>query len=270
MLAMDGALGFVRRVPLDRSGARWAVLREPAGLDEEGVGGTTSLDAIRLLDRLLVREPGCAVEPGGAATLPLPERDLLLAAAWRMAAGSRIVDSLTCSSCGARFDVDFDLDDVVADVRASAGAFPSVDGVYALPSGARFRLPTGEDERAVLGLAEDEAETALLARCVVGGEPPSDTSELVAAMEQVGEGIDVEFDVPCAECAAAHRVRFQMQDYLLGAFAADRSGLVDDVHRLAAAYRWSLSEILALPRARRRAFVALLAGDAVPIEAGWQ
>jgi hypothetical protein len=269
MSTLERALGSVRRVPLDSSGGRWAVLREPAGIDEDGVGGRSSLEAIRLLDRLLVHETGAAARPGAAATLPLPERDLLLAAAWRMASGPTIADSRTCSACGARFDIDFDLDAVVEQARAAMGSLPVEDGVYVLPSGVRFRLPTGEDERAVLGLPDDEAEAALLARCLVAGDPRVDGPEVVAAMEQVGEGLDVDLDAACAECGHPHRVRFQIQDYLLGAFTADWSGLVDDIHRLAIAYHWSLGEILALPRARRRAFVALLDGDAAGRPATW-
>lgn len=266
---LEGALGSVRRVPLDSTGGRWAVLREPAGIDEDGVAGRTSLDAIRLLDRLLVREVGAAVEPGTAATLPVPERDVLLAAAWRMTSGPTIADSLTCAECGARFDIDFDLDAVVEQARAAMGGLPVADGVYTLSSGARFRMPTGEDERAVLGLVEEEAAAALLARCLVAGDPQRDGPDVVAAMERVGEGLDVDLDARCVECGHPHQVRFQIQDYLLGAFAADWSGLAEDIHRLAIAYRWSLGEILALPRARRRAFVAILDGDAASRPATW-
>ena len=270
MLTADATLGAVRRVPLDRSGGRWAALREPAGLDEEGVGSRGSLDAIRLLDRLLVQEPGAAVQPGDAEALTLPERDLLLAAAWRMAAGPRVVDTLTCAACGSPFDLDFSLDDLVEQVRLATGELPADQGVYQLPGGVRFRLPTGADERAVLGLPEDQAERALLARCIVEGDPDIDGPAAVAAMERVGSGVDVEFDAACPECGHAHAVRFQMQDYLLGAMAAEWGGLVDDVHRIALAYRWSLHEILSLPRARRRAFVALLDGDPVPRARTWR
>jgi len=259
-----GALGTVRRVPLDRVGVRWALLREPVGLDEEGVGGRGTLEAIRLLNRLLVDEPGTSAAPGAAASLTVPERDLLLAAVWRMARGPKITGTLTCASCAAPFDFDFSLDDLVEHVRSALGDLPVQDGVYTLPGGCRFRLPTGEDERALVGLPEDEAERALLARCLVEGDVVVDGPAAVAAMERVGSGVDVDFDFRCAECGHVHGMRFQIQDYLLGALAADWGELVEDVHRLALAYRWNLNEILSLPRSRRRAFVALLAGENVP------
>jgi len=264
MLASPGTLGAVRRVPLDRAGARWALLREPGGLDEEGVAGRGTLEAIRLLDRLLVDEPGTCVRPGSAASLSLPERDLLLAAAWRMAHGPKIAGTLTCGSCRSPFDFDFNLDELVDKVRSATGDLPAQDGVYVLPGGCRFRLPTGEDESALVGLAEEDAERALLARCLIEGDPVRDGPEALAAMEQVGSGVDVDIAAECSECGHLHSVRFQIQGYLLGALANEWSDLVEDVHRLAVAYRWSLHEILSLPRSRRRAFVALLIGDSLP------
>lgn len=259
-----GTLGAVWRVPLDRSGGRWAVLREPGGLDEEGVSGRGTLEAIRLLDRLLVDEPGTSVARGTAASLTLPERDLLLAAAWRMTRGPKIAGTLTCRSCAAPFDFDFSLDDLVERVRFAIDNLPLKDGVYTLADGCRFRLPTGADERAIAGLPEDEAERALLARCLVEGDLVRDSTAVVAAMERVGSGVDIDFEVQCAECGHLHDVRFQIQDYLLGALVADWNALVEDVHRIALAYRWSLREILSLPSRRRRAFVAVLSGDSIP------
>jgi hypothetical protein len=41
----------------------------------------------------------------------------------------------------------------------------------------------------------------------------------------------------------------------------DRRQLVQEIHLLASAYGWSLSEILNLTRGQRRAFVALVDAD---------
>lgn len=258
-------LGSAHRVPLDRSGRRWALLREPTGLDEQGVGASTTSDAVRLLDRLLVDEAGAAVRPGDAALLALPERDLLLAAAWRMAWGAQIVGTITCTKCGSLFDFDFDLDELTDQVRSAPGDLTLEDGVYALPSGVRFRLPTARDEASVVGLNGPNAAQALLETCLLSGDLAADGPEVEAAMEQVGSGIDVDFDAACPECGLVAAVRFQIQDYLLGAIASDWTGLVDDVHRIALAYGWSLREILSLTRSRRRALVTLLDGDPLPM-----
>jgi hypothetical protein len=263
--AENGPLGAIRRVPLDRTGIRWALLREPNGFDEERVGGRSTFEAIQLLDRLLCDEPGAAVQPGGAAALTIAERDALLAAAWRMAWGAQISGTLTCDACAQPFDFDFNLDGLVATVRASAGDLPVEHGVYTLPGGCRFRLPTGDDELALVGhdLSGEDAERALLERCVIDGDVVLDGPAIVAAMERVGADLDVDLDAACSECGHHHAVRFQIQDYLLGAISSDWGGLLEDLHRLALAYRWTLNEILSLPRSRRRALVALLDGDTI-------
>jgi hypothetical protein len=250
--------GAVRRVALDGPGRRWAFVRELCGLDEESVGGRSTFDAVRLLDRLLVDEPGTCVAPGRASTLTLPERDLLLAAVWSAAWNPRIAGIQTCGSCDEPFDYDLDLDNWAGQVRLATMELPSEDGVYTTDAGVRFRLPTGEDERAVVGLADDEAERVLLERCLVDPDPGTDTTAVQKAMEQVGSGLDVDVDLTCPECDVALGMRFQMQAYLLGAIEANWRSLVDEIHRLAITYGWSLTEIAALPRSRRRAFLTIL------------
>jgi hypothetical protein len=259
-----GTFGVVRRVTLDGPGRRWALVRELCGRDEESVGGRSTFDAVRLLDRLLVDEPGASVAPGDASTLTLPERDLLLAAVWSTTWSPRIAGTRECPSCAEAFEYDFDLDDWAEQVRLAGMELPSVDGVYTTVTGVRFRLPTGNDECAVIGLVDELAERALLARCLVDGEPEADGSTVQKAMEQVGAGLDIDFDVACAHCDAVLPMRFQMQQYLLGAIESNWRGLVDDVHRLALAYGWGLSELMTLPRSRRRAFIAIL--DDVPTD----
>lgn len=254
--------GPVCRVPLDEHGHRWALLREPAGLDEQSVGGRTTPDAVRLLDRLLVGDPAAPVGPGDAATLTVVERDLLLAAAYRLAWGPRIRGAVTCAACASPFDLDFVLADLADQVRAATST--GVAGVFTLPGGARFRLPTAVDEAAVLALPGPEAERALLARCLISGDPAVDGPLVEEAMDRVGSGIDVELAATCPECGHGAGVRFQLQDYLLGAVRTDWAALIGDVHRVATAYGWGLLEILSLPRSSRRAFVALLDGEPVP------
>jgi hypothetical protein len=255
---LGGTFGPVRRVELDGPGRRWALVRELCGLDEESVGGHSTLDAVRLLDRLLVDEPGACVAPGGVSALPLPERDLLLAAVWRMAWSPRVAGTLTCPSCRQPVDYHFDLDDLTDRARRAADGLPSEDGIYTLSTGVRFRLPTGDDERALIGLADGEAELALLRRCLIEGDPGAHGPAVEEAMDQVGTGLDVDADAVCTECGAVLALRFRIQDYLLGAIVSGWQGLADDVHRIGLAYGWGLGEIMALPRRRRRRFIAIL------------
>ncbi|HWV57654.1 MAG TPA: hypothetical protein VNZ57_09405, partial [Longimicrobiales bacterium] len=59
----------MRRVALRVAAPRWACVREITGRVEHGVRGTSVLDAIELLDAVLVPLPGEAIRPGEAADL---------------------------------------------------------------------------------------------------------------------------------------------------------------------------------------------------------
>lgn len=260
--------GAVQCVVLGGAGLRRAWLRELCGVDEEPIeeGGTP--EALRLLDRLLVDGPGASVRPGESGTLTVSERDRLLAAVYRATFGPRIEGTLRCAACAAAFDLDFDLDTLVAQTldAPEATGFEAREGLYSLPDGRRFRLPTGDDECAVLTLPPAEAARALLRRCCVEGEVEDEEPALLEALQRVGPVLDLELAASCPECGHSQALHFDMQGYLLGALAREAESLVYEVHRLALAYGWSLGEILSLSRRRRQAHAALVAGD-VPLGA---
>lgn len=237
----------------------FVALRELRGHDEEAISGTETAAAIDLLDRLLVATPGAAFGPGRASELPVPQRDRLLAAVYQQNIGSRIESTLRCPCCQEPFDVDFQLDDLLAGQREPAGQLERLeDGAFRLPDGRRFRLPTGADELAVLTLAEPVRAQELLRRCVPEGEPLDDVEPLLQAMEQAGPLLDVETDASCPECQYVQEVRFDLQHYLLARLINERWQRAQEVHCLARAYGWPLREILDLPRSQRRLYVELI------------
>lgn len=239
----------------------FATLRELRGHDEHALGGTDSLAAIRLLDRLLVDEPGAAVRPGQAAALTVADRDALLAAVYRITFGPIIQSTARCEACGCLFDLDFRIDELSQEVARGAGSSGAVraeDGSFLLPDGRRFRLPTGEDELAIVGLSPAQAEVDLRRRCLIGGDEAGAGDDVLAAMEAEGGVIDLDADARCPECAREQVVHFAIQGFLLRALAAEREALLREVHRLAIAYGWSLREILRLPRAERRSLVKMV------------
>ena len=133
-------------------GIRWARLHELQGSDEQIVDGNDTGVAIRLLDRLIIEGPGPLLKPGNASTLVAADRDRLLAAIYRSAYGSRITGTVTCRSCGAAFDIDFDLLDLQAALTPAQTPAPVEDDghvIFKMADGRRFRLPTGADELAV-------------------------------------------------------------------------------------------------------------------------
>lgn len=258
-------------------GGRWACIRPLHGHDEQLVG-TGATAATALLDRLLVEQPGTTVGPGRACELAICDRDRLLAAVYAATFGDRVESEIPCEQCDEGAEIRFSLSALVAsleaddDARAEVGVRhgPDPDGVYQLDDGIRFRLPTGVDQRAVLGQPPAQARVALLRRCLLtderDGRTASDVDEstlarVEAAMERVGATVDHSFSVACQECGAEREVRFDIQHFLLRALDHERRYLVREIHYLAATYGWSLEQILGLSRDDRRAFVRLIVAD---------
>lgn len=248
----------------DVKGARGACLREIRGADEQAVDATTTAAAIRLLDSLLVAESDADLTPGRASELTAGERDRLLGSVYRRIYGADVATTVPCAECEAPFDVDFRVDDLLERLdaaRAGVEATRHEANEYALRNGVRVRLPTGQDELALLGRGPQEAREALLTRCTLEKEPSTHGDDLLSALEQLESVADVDIDVICPDCGQEQSVRFNLQSYLLTALREERRRLCREVHRLAAAYGWSLGEILGLTRSERRAYVALVESE---------
>lgn len=246
-------------------GSPWVALRELCGSDEQSVSGTGTVDAIRLVDRLLVEEPGTHIGPGKAKKLTTADRDRLLAAIYAHTYGSQIKSTINCNNCKAPFDIDFSLEELVAHLYSSTGKVKvekDGDGVFKLANGPTFRLPTGEDEYQVLGMPPEEAEAALLARCIKDGNSKGKQKKLQDTMKNLAPVVDMDMDAKCPQCQNKQQVHFDIQYYLLSTIIQECKQLTVEVHRLAYAYGWSLKEILHLPRSSRKAFVTLVEAEA--------
>lgn len=249
----------MRRIPVTY-GARpgWVYLRELRGDDEESVADVDTWAAVALVDRLLVDAPGAAVRPGQAVTLTAADRDRVLAAIHLRELGERIASTTACPACGAAFDLEFRLGALLASLAPESGGEDGIvaDGAggFALADGTRFRVPTGVDELEAAASAEPAA--TLLARCRLAGDGDGDA--LADALERVAPLVDVELDASCPECGHGHAVRFDVQRFLLGRLIAERAQRAAEIHRLARSYGWGLTEILSLPRGRRRDYVELV------------
>jgi len=119
-------------------------------------------------------------------------------------------------------------------------------------NGQRYMQPNGHHETA-LAQGQDLSATLLaLAPGAAGPEPPD--AEILAALEAAGPGFDTDLAYRCPSCGAANRFWFDPLDWIV----RQGRGVLLEVHRLARAYGWTEAEILALPRARRQAYLALI------------
>lgn len=229
---------------------RAASLREPSGDDELALQGVDTRAAVAFLDRLLDQGPA-------AGELSASDRDGLLAALHRGLWGDRIVSSLECAACGAPYDLAFELSTLQRSLEAGREAAAVVEPRLLLAGdGLRLRLPDAEaeDEAAQLG---PEAGRARLAMEVAGADG-ADDPELDARLETLAPLLDVDLEAACAECGHPALARFDIQSFVLQRLLDEREGLLGEVHTLAGAYGWSLTEILGLPRSLRRAMTERL------------
>lgn len=186
------------------------------------------------------------------------DRDFLILQLRRLTLGDQVHAVLDCPSCQNKIDVTFD-----------AAAFPvekspqPVQSEYAAgPRAIRFRLPSGEDQEAVAGLAVDAAADALLSRCLLDPSvlplTPGEQREIIEEMERLSPKVELELDIHCPECGCAYVTPFDMTAFFFQEVRLKRERFLREVHTLALYYHWSEADILRLPRPRRRAYLELL------------
>jgi len=240
-------------------------LRELTSAEERSVAGTTTDDALFLLDALVFAPPGEPAPPR-AHDLVASDRDRLLVAIYRRNFGDKIENTLTCELCDHPFDIDFSLGGLAMSLETpgSTRVRPLGQNQFETAEGLRFRLPTGRDERAIAALPASEAENALLRCCTVGdamAPAPAEAAGLQELLAEVAPLIDLDLDARCPECGRTHSLQFDIQSYLLGALLGERRRLAQEMHLIAIAYGWGLQEILSLGRHERRQFVELISNE---------
>ena len=221
-------------------------VRELTGADEMAVDGAGTASALALLGRV------ADVEGGGVDALTASDRDRLLAAVYRATFGDRVQSSPTCAGCGKPFDVAFSLSALVRDLDAGAQA----DDALRLSDGRPLHVPDARDEMAAGDLPCADGVTALATAAGVAADGP--VGEAAFVLQRDAPIVDVDLAVTCPECESAQSVAFDLQSFLLLRILAERRRLTAEVHTLASTYGWSLQEILAMPRRRRRAFIATI------------
>lgn len=168
--------------------------------------------------------------------------------------------SAECGHCQSHFD--FPVDYCAIPVKQAGAGYPFAELELSMGR-ARLRVPTGTDQRAVLGYGDDqEARHALVLRCL---EPSrhaapltSVSEEDVAKVDQVLEAMAPELatqaSAHCPECEGANVLAIDPYACL----GRVSSNLFVEIHQLAVHYHWSEAEILGLPRWRRKKYLSLI------------
>lgn len=272
-------------------------LRPLTGGEEELLAGGGRSPAA-LVTEVLGR---CLLQLGALAPVPVDvvrrllvaDRDYLLLLLRRLTFGEQVRAELVCpwAECGERVSIAFDVSDLpVHGSQERAPTFTVRLSAAAAPAGGEdggeivFRLPCGADQEELSPWAardEPAALTALLTRCVqrIGSaEPPGEDrvraltpaarAEVEAAMERLAPRVDRVLQTRCAECGRTFLAPFDLYRFFFGELRTDAALLYREVHHLAFHYHWSEPEIMAMPRAKRRTYLDLLAEEIERLDDG--
>jgi hypothetical protein len=234
-----------------------------------------------LLLRAIVDIDGRTPDRDAVCALTIGDRNRALLAA--LAATYGMPDSLVArcpdAACGAAVDLPLDFAFFIA-ARSAYAANEEHRIVVAADSrqiGVRFRLPNGHDLAASVIEAQDDPSMAarhLLQRCVLATDDAESAAiehyrdaialAVEGAMETLEPMAEITLRSSCPECGGP--VAGTLDPVRLIAAAMDRhGGIFLEIDRLARAYHWSESDILALPAMRRRHYLALIeTSDAAP------
>jgi hypothetical protein len=202
---------------------------------------------------------------GDAAGAPVPAAEIARWTVKRRRQGLLAVDVATggpertmtarCphEGCGAVMELGLDLDRFRADWRTEDIAVGVGGDVV------RLRPPRPDDLHA-WAAARDAAPEALAARLVVGPPPPADWGAAAEAALAEDDGLaGLELDTACPDCGRPVRVPLALESFLMADLARSAAARLDEVHVIAGAYHWPEADILALPAARRRHYLARIA-----------
>lgn len=238
-------------------GAGGVYLRTLNGADEMSVENTGTKNLVNFLGLLM--QPGATGNKVDAAQIVTADRDRLLALLYISLYGARVESTVSCTACAQKFDLDFSLDELLRHYQPAAAV--SEDGRYQLEPGISFRLPNGEDEMFIAGLAGAEAERQLLERCLLEGNAETDNEKVQLKMAELAAVLSMEMQAICPECSNEQQVQFDMQSFFLTKLKQERPVLIREIHNIASRYHWSHQEILNLPRNLRKQYAALIQPD---------
>jgi hypothetical protein len=162
-----------------------------------------------------------------------------------------------CPVCGARVEVSFRIADFLAGLRSKlpAEVNPLADrpGWFVL-DGIAFRLPTAGDQAAVAGHAD--ALERLVGLCIDAEHLPARTANRIErAMASMAPEVSRSLTGSCPECGDSVEAPLHVTRLVMNELMREAASLYDEVDLIARAYHWQESDILDLPRQRRRAYV---------------
>jgi hypothetical protein len=238
-------------------------LGEPSGHEDVRLAEARADDpglALALVQRLVKSES----RVDWRAT-PVFDIDVVILEVRRRALGDRITSSLPCPGphCASRMELNFSLGAYLAHHAPNAGpikrrgwsvAVPNADGWRRLTEdrgpGATFRLPTLDDQMALMNAADPAA--TLAERCVKHSQANGRTiARVQSALARWAPSLSGPLGGACVDCGAPITTWFEARTYCLQELGQWARFVYEDVSVLAERYHWSERAILSLPSRRR-------------------
>ena len=211
-------------------------VRQLTGADEEALferGRAGSARVTTFLTRVIEDVEGldAPVDETLVAGMHLGDRDYLLLRLRQLELGDAVHEVVRCPACARKVDVDFAISELP--VRRLVDPQPAYRVALAAAGGreALVRLPTGEDQSAVEGLALENpatANTRLFARVVLEYDgrapmteedarawPPAVRAELASWLDARAPGPDLLLDLACPHCKADMSYAFDLHGFFL-------------------------------------------------------
>ncbi len=251
-----------------------AMFRQTTGAEDIMLVEETTLDlrlALALVNAVARLPNG---EPVPWTSVPITDLDAALLAMRRCFIGDKVNTSVVCSTarptasrsvggpaavsreagCPARIDIAFRVSDYLAHHAPSVprGLSPDDDPGWFRLSGGNVagRVVSCADQLAIEGRPDWEHE--LVRRCVRPETAPTRLRrKLELAMAKLAPNLYDVLNGRCPECGASVQIVFDPLRYVLAELRERAMFVYQEVHLIAARYRWSEADILALPRSRR-------------------
>jgi hypothetical protein len=219
--------------------------------------------AHELLDALFASANGEDLQPAWDR-LPLGRRNKRLLAAQEALFGPRLECLAHCPDCDTGVEFAFSVEDLGSPAPPLSEPLRVTHDGWTLTA----RLLQAQDLITAAAQADvASARQVLLDRCLLTASSPEGVSVAAneldeAVVHALGERLkeadpqaDFTLALSCPECGGAWEAPFDPATFLWQEVRASVSRIFRDVHDLARAYGWSEAEILALPPARREAYL---------------
>jgi hypothetical protein len=239
-------------------------MRVPSGTDLIDFRGRGA--ALHAIDRALLALDADGGDRDALARLPLGVRDARLLCVRQSLLGDRIDLEADCPACGERLELSLGCGALIAAASPPPDAWEIACGHW------RVTLrPLDSTDAAAAAACDDAAaaEALLLRRCITDARHDDAECDALALPHEVRDaiaqsladrdpGAEWLLDLDCPACRHSWQSVLDVADVVWRELAACGDRLLGDVHVLARAYGWREADILALPPARRAAYVAMV------------